>query len=107
MMSESDWQKFEETQRWKILRRTRVRNYIGRLSSAQSFICAICGFEITGDPTIDHVIPRARNGFDGVGNIVAAHFDCNNRKADRLPTGCELVFLLAVNARLGVEPQRW
>lgn len=61
------------------------------------------GYRVNGD----HVIPRGLNGPDAVGNLVCAHADCNHRKADRPPYGCELVFLMAVNARLGVGPTVW
>lgn len=108
-MSDEDWSAFEDRyvrHEWYI-RRNRTRGYVGRLASAQGFICAICGTEMDDEPTIDHVIPLAKNGNDGPGNIVAAHRICNNRKADRMPNGCELVYLLAVNAKMGWEPQRW
>lgn len=52
--------------------------------------------------SVDHVIPRARGGHDGAGNTVAAHIPCNVQKGDRSPTGCELLWLSAVNLRLGL-----
>lgn len=88
---------------------------LARLVAAQDNICAGCGkpmLKVYGSkqddrPTIDHAIPRARGGRDVMGNIIAMHLACNNVKADDMPTGCELIWLLAVNCRLGVEPQRW
>lgn len=84
---------------------------------AQDGICAICGrlmphprkFEQRNlkRPTREHVIPRSLGGLDELGNIVASCWGCNSRKSDSPPTGCTLIFLLAVNARLGVEPVRW
>lgn len=76
------------------------------LLRAQGGLCASCGqpirvFHCSGD----HVIPRSRGGAPGFGNLVAMHGWCNTRKSNRWPTGCELVWLLAVNARLGVGPQ--
>lgn len=59
------------------------------------------------EPTEDHVIPKSRNGRDKLGNIVAMHSACNNAKGDDKPTGCELIWLLAVNCRLRVGPQKW
>lgn len=50
----------------------------------------------------DHVYPKSSN----VGlqpNTVAAHIRCNSLKGNRMPTGCELIWLEAVNARLGRE----
>lgn len=51
--------------------------------------------------SIDHVYPRAHGGPDAIGNFVAMHYRCNQRKADRAPTGCELIWLAAVNAAIG------
>lgn len=82
-----------------------VRDVLWRL---QGGLCAGCGLAMRRRwTTLDHVIPRSRGGFDGFGDVVAMHRDCNQAKRDRWPTGCELIWLLAVNARLGVGPQRW
>lgn len=109
MMSDEEWSEFEARycKQEKVVRARSVRNHIGKLASAQLFLCGICGDELSEDPTIDHVIPRSRGGFDGKGNVVAACFVCNNRKANRIPTGCELIYLIAVNCRMGWEPQWW
>ncbi len=78
------------------------------LYRAQYGTCALCGLPLEErGRTIDHVVPRARQGMDRIGNLVLSHMLCNGMKADRLPTGCELIWLLAVNNRLGVEPSRW
>ena len=62
----------------------------------------------SGDaPTTDHVIPRSAGGSYWQGNVLCYHRRCNEAKADRMPTGCELIWLLAVNARMGVKPDRW
>lgn len=85
----------------KLMRRVLLRH--------QGGFCALCGQQIrrVWQVSIEHVVPRSLGGFWGLGNIVGAHGDCNARKADRMPTGCELIWLLAVNARLDVQPQRW
>lgn len=57
--------------------------------------------------SLDHVIPRDLGGRDAWGNYLLAHGECNGAKSNDAPTGCEMVWLLAVNARLGVEPTRW
>ena len=89
--------------------RAAIRNLHRVLWRAQHRICAICGLPIrrASDTTTEHVVPRAAGGFWGLGNVVGAHGACNTAKADRMPTGCELIWLLAVNARLGVQPQGW
>lgn len=53
--------------------------------------------------SIDHVWPITLDGYDGTGNWVACHVDCNSRKGNRLPRLCELLYLFAVNDALGVE----
>ncbi len=90
---------------------------LGRLILAQDNLCAGCGKPMlkAGErkrthsdmPTEDHVIPKSLSGVDRIGNMVAMHWACNNAKGDDQPTGCELIWLLAVNNRLGVEPSKW
>jgi len=87
------------------------------LHRAQGGLCAICGerIEIQFYARVDrrmtasteHVIPLSLKGPPGLGNLVCAHRGCNEDKGDRPPTGCELIWLLAVNARMGVGPVRW
>lgn len=79
-----------------------------RLHIEQGGHCAICGGEMAGEGvkwSLDHVVPRSLGGFDGIGNYVLTHGECNGLKSNRIPTGCELVWLLAINARLGAQPQ--
>lgn len=78
-----------------------------RLRIAQGGICPYCGEVLSGEAphgrfqTADHVLPVSA-GFQLDGNALCVHADCNVRKADRPPTGCELLWLHAVNARLGL-----
>ena len=98
-------------------RRQRWREEMAMAYRAQDGVCAICGRRMPPlgnyEPralqrvTREHVIPQSWGGPNQLGNIVAAHWLCNSRKSDRKPTGCELIWLLAVNARLGVEPVKW
>lgn len=55
--------------------------------------------------TRDHVTPRIRGGRDGE-NLLAAHRSCNELKADRAPTPCELLYLAAVNAQRRSSPRQ-
>lgn len=75
----------------------------------QKQICGLCGTPIrrAWQVSIEHVVPRCLGGALGFGNVIGAHGECNRRKGGRMPTGCELIWLLAVNARLGVQPQGW
>lgn len=69
---------------------------------AQDGWCPICGERLTSSGrTLDHVVPRSRGGAQ-LGNLLVVHNWCNLRKADRMPTGCELIMLAAVNARVGL-----
>lgn len=47
--------------------------------------------------TIDHVFPRAAGGKQ-LANLLLAHRSCNERKADRWPFPCEVIYLAAVYA---------
>lgn len=113
MMTEDEWQQFEKQRRepwhWYLAESAKIRD---RLLQLQGGICAICGTPMNdgthwGAATNDHVIPKSAGGQDRLGNLVAAHRSCNMRKGSDRPSGCELVWLLAVNNRLGVEPMRW
>lgn len=83
----------------------------------QRGICGICGCEMPHPDdysgprprrcSLEHVIPKARGGAEWFGNVLAACLECNERKADKMPTGCSLVWLLYVNAVVGAEPLRW
>ncbi len=48
------------------------------------FTCQYCGRH-TKDLTLDHVVPRRRNGGHDWDNVVAACKPCNHRKAGRTP----------------------
>ena len=74
----------------------------------QNFRCAGCGgrayphlpWKHPKALTLDEVVPRAKGGLREYGNQIAMHRDCNARKGDRMPTGCELIWLELVNVRL-------
>lgn len=82
-----------------------------RIWEAQGKCCSICGERMTPvhkfHPdrgwTIEHVFNRASKRFHTVGNKLVSHSECNHRKGDRDPTGCEVILLHAVNAKLGFE----
>lgn len=52
-------------------------------------------------PSIDHVMPRAKGG-GHQGNKLVLHRECNSSKGSRMPNGCEMIWLAAVNAHLGL-----
>lgn len=51
--------------------------------------------------TFEHVLPRHAGGREK-GNLLLTHAKCNERRGDAMPTGCLLIMLDAVNARLGL-----
>lgn len=81
-----------------------------RLWKAQGGRCSICQEQLLRDErfrddtgwNLDHVYPRSRYARLGNrGNLLLTHVACNTAKSDREPTGCEVILLHAVNARLG------
>jgi 5-methylcytosine-specific restriction endonuclease McrA len=87
------------------------RQKIAVLRKAQRERCGACGRRVppldvycapANRPTLDHVVPRAAGGKGILGNLLVMHHHCNALKADRRPTGCELLILAAANARLGL-----
>ena len=58
--------------------------------------CQYCGERLPArDLTLDHVIPRSRDGGNTWENMVACCFPCNNRKGSRTPQEAGMVLLRA------------
>jgi 5-methylcytosine-specific restriction endonuclease McrA len=83
-----------------------IRPIMLRILEIQRGVCVGCGRAISASDTsanmrlsVDHVYPRSRGGVNA-GNRLAMHRLCNAQKGSRPPTGCELVWLAAVNARM-------
>ena len=54
-----------------------------RVLQRDGYICYLCNKPIAKpDSSIDHVIPKAKGGKNGMDNLRAAHKECNFRKAD-------------------------
>ena len=71
------------------------------IRNAQRSRCAICGERFGSQPgTLEHVVPRSKGG-KHAGNLLVSHLRCNQRRGDANPTGCMLILLDVVNARLG------
>lgn len=50
------------------------------------YTCQFCGRVLpAGELTLDHVVPRSRDGHTDWDNLVACCHACNNRKGNRLP----------------------
>ncbi len=81
----------------------RAERFRKRLYRAQGGRCYLCGRMMppVGELchpqkriTTDHIRPKGDGGAirGGSGNIALAHWLCNHKKADRLPTACEVLF---------------
>ncbi|WP_407925602.1 HNH endonuclease [Erythrobacter rubeus] len=53
----------------------------------------------------DHVTTRSAGGGRTLNNGLLKHQRCNQQRADRPPTGCELIWLEFVTARLAKRPK--
>ncbi|WP_020469614.1 HNH endonuclease [Zavarzinella formosa] len=54
-----------------------------RVLERDKFVCYLCGQPIQpDDASIDHVIPKSKGGNHSMGNLRAAHKECNFRKGD-------------------------
>lgn len=51
-------------------------------------------------PTFDHVVPRSSGGGNGIRNGLLKHRACNSERADRPPTGCDLLWHEVVRVKL-------
>lgn len=71
-------------------------------------LCLLCHKPIVDEEhvTLDHVVPKAEGGKEA-GNFLPAHTKCNNRKGNRMPTGCELIWLEVINARARSKGLAW
>lgn len=65
--------------------------------------CHICGGEIRGPWSADHVLAHSGGGNSGVDNFLPAHGTCNNYRWDYLAEEFELILKLGVWARTQVE----
>lgn len=70
-----------------------------RLLAAQGGRCYYCDSALCrgaqhpkAQPTLDHRVPPGRGGSNAIENLVAACFDCNQRKGDM--TGDEFLAML-------------
>ena len=54
--------------------------------------CVYCGTK-SSKLTIDHILPKTRNGKTSFENCVAACFDCNTTKNNRTPDEAGMVLL--------------
>ncbi len=85
-----------------------IRRRRWMLWKAQDYLCAGCGKRIPENRgfrsplkmTIDEVVPRSKGGRRVLSNQLVMHRVCNLTKADRMPTGCEKIWLALVDARL-------
>ena len=87
-----------------------TKNQRRKLRFAQQSICAGCGQHLPSVrrvkkhhpdyPTFDHVVPKSLGGRRVLTNGLLKHRRCNGLKANRCPSGCDLIWLAAVQFRL-------
>lgn len=78
------------------------------LFCAQEGMCMICALVLSPhDASVDHIVPMFLGGDDEDGNYALVHRLCNSVKANDEPTGCELVWMFSINARIGANPIMW
>ena len=57
------------------------------LSEAQNWRCCYCGIRVSDtfydQPTLEHVIPKSKNGGDHPDNLVMACYACNNARSNQ------------------------
>jgi 5-methylcytosine-specific restriction endonuclease McrA len=59
-----------------------------------NYTCQYCGERFSAKAlTLDHVVPASQNGLKNWTNVVSACRDCNQRKANRTPTGANMPLL--------------
>jgi hypothetical protein len=95
----------------KATKRERRRDLLMGLWRAQGKVCAVCGVGMIPvhylHPkrgwSIEHVYPQGRYHFYNEGNRLLSHLECNHRKGERDPTGCEVLLLYATNAVMGTK----
>ena len=77
--------------------------------------CQYCG-STKGPMTVDHVLPKMKNGNDSWENMVCACVKCNNKKGDRTPdkAGMTLLripkrptFITFIQRYIGDSNDRW
>lgn len=93
--------------------RTRILRKNLALWFAQRRRCFLCGGVILDldaphprSASEDHVRPRVK-GHTKQGNILLACSVCNQRKGQRDPHPCEIIYLDAMNAIMGRQPPIW
>jgi 5-methylcytosine-specific restriction endonuclease McrA len=59
----------------------RIRRQVVELYGTR---CWLCGGEIVGTVSVDHVIPRSKGGSDDIDNCRPAHLECNVRRSNRM-----------------------
>lgn len=73
------------------------RDLLFRLQGGRCYLCGRSFGRVRGQPTFDHVVPRARGGQDA-DNRLLAHLNCNEGKGNDEPRPCELIYLAAITA---------
>ncbi len=75
-------------------RQRRSSSKRNRILARDHLRCGYCGKRGNAfSLTVDHILPRSRGGSTSPDNLVAACFDCNQRKGDRTPEEARMPLL--------------
>jgi 5-methylcytosine-specific restriction endonuclease McrA len=66
---------------WNARRRKQLRAIV---TARDGNICWLCGKPITGQVSLDHVVPRSKGGSDSVDNLRPACLSCNIARGNRM-----------------------
>ena len=78
----------------RFIKQPKIRLALNRrnILRRDNYTCQYCGDQPpVSELTIDHIIPRSRNGMDSWSNVVTACKSCNNIKADRTPVQAKML----------------
>ena len=64
----------------------KTSRHLAQLILTQRGRCGLCGehlgYQVKGEITIDHILPKSRGGTNAIGNLQATHIRCNQKKGD-------------------------
>jgi 5-methylcytosine-specific restriction endonuclease McrA len=91
----------------------RARRWV--LLWAQDSVCPACGGYLDPTshplgpdfPTLDHVMPRAIKGGNGIENLLVKHRRCNETRGARPPTHRDFKAQMVTTRRLVERPKDW
>ena len=85
----------------RVRKSSRARVLIADIRYNNGLICCYCQEEIAGNPHIDHIVARCRNGnAKEFGNLITCCASCNGRKCD---TDVKVIFGKEAEERVNAQ----